>query len=107
MSGALLAGISDGLPSRRLSKEHLPVPRDRQDQRCAPSYVVADVVPLYRGGPDDPTNMRWQTRGSPRAKDRIEWAHQTSIAGDQEKTASMADEWHASAHHRRCASSPR
>jgi hypothetical protein len=37
-----------------------------------PGYVVDHVVRLKRGGPDDPTNMQWQSVEDAKAKDRIE-----------------------------------
>ena len=37
-----------------------------------PGYVVDHVVPLARGGADDPGNMQWQTIADAKAKDRVE-----------------------------------
>jgi hypothetical protein len=35
-------------------------------------YVVDHIVPLKRGGADDPSNMQWQTTAAAKAKDKIE-----------------------------------
>ena len=37
-----------------------------------PGYVIDHVVLLKRGGPDDPSNMQWQTTAAAKAKDKIE-----------------------------------
>jgi hypothetical protein len=37
-----------------------------------PGHVVDHIIPLACGGPDDPTNMQWQTTAEGKAKDRVE-----------------------------------
>jgi hypothetical protein len=37
-----------------------------------PGYVIDHIIPLKRGGCDDPRNMQWQTAGEGKEKDRWE-----------------------------------
>jgi hypothetical protein len=39
---------------------------------ACPGYVIDHVMPLKRGGADDPSNMQWQTTAAAKAKDRTE-----------------------------------
>ena len=37
-----------------------------------PGYVVDHILPLKRGGKDEPNNMQWQTKADAKAKDKWE-----------------------------------
>lgn len=51
--------------------EH-PCPSTGRAHGACPGYVVDHVVALKRGGPDEPSNMQWQTTQDAKAKDRVE-----------------------------------
>ncbi len=59
--------------SARLAfKHHHPCPSTGKTSGACPGYVVDHIMPLKRGGADDPSNMQWQTTGAAKAKDRWE-----------------------------------
>lgn len=49
-----------------------PCPANGLRKGACPGYVVDHITPLCAGGPDDPSNMQWQTREEAKAKDRLE-----------------------------------
>lgn len=53
-------------------REH-PCPTTGKRSGSCRGYVIDHVDPLCHGGPDDPSNMQWQTTGEAKRKDR--WEH--------------------------------
>ena len=49
-----------------------PCPSTGGTSGACPGYVVDHVVPLKRGGADNPRNMQWQTLQEAKAKDKWE-----------------------------------
>lgn len=49
-----------------------PCPANGNRKGPCPGYVIDHVIALACGGPDDPSNMQWQTIEEGKAKDRWE-----------------------------------
>jgi len=49
-----------------------PCPSTGKTSGACPGYVIDHKQPLKRGGPDDPSNMQWQTKEEAKAKDGVE-----------------------------------
>lgn len=53
-------------------KKAHPCPANGATRGKCPGYVIDHVKALACGGPDDPSNMQWQTIAEGKAKDRWE-----------------------------------
>jgi hypothetical protein len=53
-------------------KRSNPCPSTGKPTGGCPGYVIDHVKPLECGGPDDPSNMQWQTIAEGKAKDKME-----------------------------------
>ena len=53
-------------------KKSHPCPATGKSTGPCPGYVMDHIIPLYRGGADEPQNLQWQTTRDAKAKDRVE-----------------------------------
>jgi hypothetical protein len=58
--------------ARRAFQSSHPCPATGKTSGACPGYVVDHIVPLKRGGADEPANMQWQTVVEAKGKDKIE-----------------------------------
>lgn len=64
--------IARSSKARRDFERRQPCPATGRNRGRCPGYVIDHVVPLKRGGADDPGNMQWQTTAAAKAKDKTE-----------------------------------
>jgi hypothetical protein len=58
--------------AKRAFRQTHPCPATHRMSGACPGYVIDHVIPLKRGGADEPGNMQWQTIAEGKAKDKIE-----------------------------------
>ena len=64
--------IKRNLAARREFVREHPCPVTKATRGACPGFVVDHIVPLFRGGRDEASNMQWQSREEARRKDRVE-----------------------------------
>ncbi|HXB73458.1 MAG TPA: hypothetical protein VNY05_34790, partial [Candidatus Acidoferrales bacterium] len=64
--------IQRSATARQSFKKSHPCPATGKSSGACNGYVIDYVVPLKRGGVDEPGNMQWQTKAAAKAKDKIE-----------------------------------
>ena len=66
------ARIKRSAKARRDFQKQYACPSTGKTKGACPGYVVDHVIALKRGGPDDPSNMQWQTISEAKTKDKWE-----------------------------------
>ena len=72
---ALVAGTVAAPRSKAARTDFIrshPCPATGQTRGACPGFVVDHVDPLCAGGPDEASNMQWQSVDAAKAKDRLE-----------------------------------
>lgn len=64
--------IKRSMSARDSFKYQSPCPANGKARGRCPGYIIDHIVPLACGGPDDPSNMQWQTTADAKAKDKWE-----------------------------------
>ena len=64
--------INRSLEAKHEFKREHPCPGTGKTKGRCEGYIIDHVVPLKRGGADEPNNMQWQTIEESKAKDAVE-----------------------------------
>ena len=67
-----VAGAPRSTAAKHAFQRLNPCPSTGERRGSCPGYVIDHIRPLCAGGPDDPSNMAWQTIQDAKAKDREE-----------------------------------
>ena len=70
-AGFTLAAARSGAVGRAFQHAH-PCPATGRSTGACPGWVKDHIIPLACGGPDEPSNLQWQTDADAKAKDRWE-----------------------------------
>jgi hypothetical protein len=69
ISTSIFAETHRSQKAKAIFKYSHPCPSTGRPKGSCPGYVIDHIKPLACGGPDDASNMQWQTKAEAKAKD--------------------------------------